>query len=168
MPTVVTICRGGKLTCCSAIKRLMSSQEHFVELHGVVDGDPNGQAPASSMVQAAGHHLRPGLHSLWLLLCYHETLRIMHVARGGIRYFFSVFCSAKTFVSDQTGWGTRAGIGDPTMATAAADDKSPSNEKLQDAQRYEVSGGNWRPPSQYRPNAYQAPIELQSRVNNYA
>lgn len=33
----------------------------------------------------------------------------------------------------QTGWGTRAGIGDPSQATAAMDNKqtrNPSNEKL--------------------------------------
>ena len=37
----------------------------------------------------------------------------------------------------QTGWGTRAGIGDPTAATAAAAAASanPSDEKLQDAPR---------------------------------
>lgn len=33
----------------------------------------------------------------------------------------------------QTGWGTRAGIGDPTAATAAADkNKAASQEKLEE------------------------------------
>ena len=74
----------------------------------------------------------------------------------------------------QTGWGTRAGIGDPTAATAAADSGKTNNagyvEKLPDTPSYPQQ--QQYPPQQYAQQPYspqpqqpyyqQPPVELQT------
>ena len=59
---------------------------------------------------------------------------------------FPTHCTANAF--SQTAWGTRAGIGDPTAATAAAD-KQPSTN---DPEKHATS-------SPMRPRAYSAQYE---------
>ncbi len=66
------------------------------------------------------------------------ALLTLHEVRACFSLSWKVF---QFFLNSQTGWGTRAGIGDPAAATAAASAaKSPSDEKLAvEAQRYGAS-----------------------------
>jgi len=69
-------------------------------------------------------------------------------------YYFAVMKLYALLTLHETGWGTRAGIGDPTAATAAAD-KGPAGEKLEDLQAPSSS--------QYQPEQYQQPpVEMQT------
>jgi hypothetical protein len=64
----------------------------------------------------------------------------MHYARY-MRLVHLILKVPSLMTNIKTGWGTRAGIGDPTAATKAAADAS--NEKLQEAARYrDISPSN--------------------------
>ena len=70
------------------------------------------------MEPAAGRHPRPGLHPVWLLLLDHEASSTRFSLCT--RYVYALYMLVSPLTCCQTGWGTRAGIGDPTAATAAA------------------------------------------------
>jgi len=85
---------------------------------------------------------------------WHRPQDIIHVPAFILfGYYFAVMKIYALFTLHETGWGTRAGIGDPTAATAAMD-KTPSNEKLTPVS----------PAPQYpEPRQYQQPaVEMQS------
>jgi len=83
-------------------------------------------------------------------------------------YYFAIMKVYALCTLHETGWGTRAGIGDPTVATAAA--ANASNEKLQDAARYKdppiatAVYQNYNPPrSRGGSHKYsQPPVELKT------
>jgi len=83
------------------------------------------------MEQPRTHHLRTRLHFLWVLLCNHENLRPLYAARGKVVCHVLHVGWGKLTIFAQTGWGTRAGIGDASAATAAADKLNAEEEKRQ-------------------------------------
>ncbi|THH12786.1 hypothetical protein EW146_g7373 [Bondarzewia mesenterica] len=76
-------------------------------------------------------------------------------------YYFAIMKIYALFTLHETGWGTRAGIGDPTAATAAADKGSEPMQDLKGfpppPQRYQDMPA---PAPQY-PQTLQLPVEMQ-------
>jgi hypothetical protein len=139
-------------------------QERNFELHGVAHRNPNGKIDSTSLESSPRYRLRPRLHSLRLLLCCHENLRLAHVARG---LWFGVYSyPVRHLISlRQTGWGTRAGVGGATEALNALDAQDakesgtgtlgekfqnspsfPSSYPADDGRRYDPETLNYGPP----------------------
>lgn len=101
------------------------------------------------MVSAETYRLCARLHPFRILFRDYEDLRMFNLARGRLSALFLFQLLRLQMCCLQTGWGTRAGIGDPTAATnaaSAASDSKISDEKLQaDVQRYTDSPGRTNP-----------------------
>jgi len=71
-------------------------------------------------------------------------------------YYFAVMKIYALLTLHETGWGTRAGVGDPSQATAAAEaDKASPNEK------HDARQGDYRYQQAPDPHARQPPMEMQ-------
>jgi hypothetical protein len=78
-------------------------------------------------------------------------------------YYFAIMKLYALCTLHETGWGTRAGIGDPTAATAAI--SNASNEKFRDSTGYQDVPTYQQQQPQHDPFADQQ--QLQSRHNPY-
>ena len=58
------------------------SQERCCQLRGLAHGNSYCQTSPPLMVPPTRYRSRSCVHSLWLLLCRHETVRLVHVARS--------------------------------------------------------------------------------------
>ncbi|KAG5219521.1 glycosyltransferase family protein [Salix suchowensis] len=75
------------------------------------------------MDPSARYRLRTRIHLVRILFRYHETICPLHASRGKLSV--RPLCD----LAADTGWGTRAGIGDASAATAAMDNMGTPNEK---------------------------------------
>ena len=57
-------------------------KEHLGLVHGLAVSHTDGQTPPPPLVPPSRHHLRPRIHPLWILLCNHETIRLVYASRG--------------------------------------------------------------------------------------
>lgn len=95
---------------------------------------------------------------------WHQPRHIVYVPAFILfGYYFAIMKVYALLTLHETGWGTRAGIGDPAAATAAAAAKksqNPGDEKLrEDAQRYHDAPS--RAPDNYQPAPmYRRPTDL--------
>jgi hypothetical protein len=110
---------------------------------------PDGQTSSPSLAPTAGYHPCPRLHSLWVLFRHNETLCSLYATRGN--YLPSLRAADLIPLCPQTGWGTRAGIGDAGAATAALADAD--NARLQE----KVTADNNTYDRGYNNNPYQQP-----------
>jgi len=92
---------------------------------------------------------------------WHRPQDIVHVPAFILfGYYFAVMKLYALFTLHETGWGTRAGIGDPTAATAAADKRAVAT--LNPDEKYQKLPPI--PQTQYTdasPNYQQQPMEMQ-------
>lgn len=102
----------------------LSTQEYPSIMDGLVVRNTNSEASTPSLASSPRYYLRPSIYRLWLLFCRHETVCPVHASRG---ISLHPSCDHPLIINlIQTGWGTRAGIGDASAATAAMEQQ---NEK---------------------------------------
>lgn len=85
----------------------------FFPVRCLVDCNTYRQAFAPSLVQSKSYHIRTLLDSLWLLLVSFQYTGVFRWTQLTFRILLSAIMKIYAlFTLHETGWGTRAGIGD--------------------------------------------------------
>lgn len=148
-------------------------QEYHPVLCGLAFCDSYCQASPPPLESSTRYHLCTGIHPIRLLFRCHEAVCLVHTTRG---WFLRPSDMSLANLIWQTGWGTRAGIGDASAATAAMD---ANNEKSINNNPYQQQADSYHnlqnalspfrdqaPPSPYHDTPATTPIYASRATGN--